>query len=52
MILAWMFLAVLVLLLAEKYLEDRLGEEEKLDLIKVETPKRGQFTKAGGRANK
>lgn len=51
MILAWMFLAVLVLLLAEKYLEDRLGEEEKLDLMTINEPKRGQFTRAGWRAN-
>ena len=45
-------LAVLVLLWVTKFCEDHLGEEEKFDLFTVEEPKRGQFTKAGGRANR
>ena len=44
-------LAVLVLLWVTKFCEDHLGEDEKFDLFTVEEPKRGQFTRAGGRAN-
>ena len=52
MTLILMVLAVLALLLAEKYLEDRLGEEEKLDLMTINEPNRGRYTVAGGRANR
>ena len=45
-------LVVLGLLWVTKLAEDRLGEEEKFNLITIEQPKRGQFTKAGGRANR
>ena len=52
MTLVLMLMVVLVFLLVTKYLEERLGEEEKFDkILKVEEPKRGRFTVAGRRAN-
>lgn len=52
MTLILMVLVVLVLLLVEKYLEERLGEEEKFDqLFTIQEEKRGRFTIAGWRAN-